>query len=232
MIDFHSHILPGVDDGSANVEESIALLNLLADQGVECVVATPHFYANHESVEEFLSRRQAAYNTLKSNLPECSPQIVLGAEVRYYEGISRMSNLRSLCMEGSKLLLLEMPMGSWTEYTIRELIDISCSTGVKLVLAHVERYWTSQKRSVWDRLLDNDILMQVNAGFFNRFGTRLKAINLLATHTVHLIGSDCHNLTDRQPKIRQAFDRIEKKLGAGFVSRMNEFSSSLLVNGR
>ena len=119
MIDFHSHILPGIDDGSKDVAESLAMLSALKEQGVDTVVATPHFYANHHSVEEFLRRRQKAMDRLSAELSEGAPTIVLGAEVRYYEGISHLQNLESLCIGDSKLLLLEMPFYKWTEYTVR-----------------------------------------------------------------------------------------------------------------
>ena len=109
MIDFHSHILPGMDDGSKNIEESLALLRMLAEQGVKKVVATPHFYANDESVEKFLARRQQSYESLRAALPAGMPEILLGAEVRYYQGISRLKELKELCVQGSNLLLLERP---------------------------------------------------------------------------------------------------------------------------
>lgn len=231
MIDFHSHILPRMDDGSANIDESLALLGMLRGQGAECVIATPHFYANHESTREFLSRRSAAYDALSPHLSEDLPRVLLGAEVRYYEGIGRMSDLRSLCIEGTRLLLLEMPMGHWTEYMVQELIDISCRAGVILILAHVERYYDAQSRGVWDRLLEADILMQVNASFFIRFGQRRRAIRLLKQNAIHLIGSDCHNLSDRKPQMREAFDYIEKRMGADFTHQMNAYTADLLGLG-
>ncbi|MBQ7355250.1 MAG: hypothetical protein IJW62_07020 [Clostridia bacterium] len=229
MIDFHSHILPAVDDGSADIDESLALLELLSGQGVDTVVATPHFYANHTSVEAFLTRRQDAYNQLKAAMPNSSPEILLGAEVRYYEGISRMRELRSLCIGDTRLLLLEMPMGHWTEYMVRELIDLACSTRIRLVLAHVERYYAAQDRSVWDRLRDSDVLLQVNASFFLGFGTRRRAVRMLDAGEIHLIGSDCHNLTDRKPQLDKAAAYIEKRLGAAFWEQMNEHTARLLL---
>lgn len=229
MIDFHSHILPGMDDGSKDLAESLALVQMLAEQGVETVVATPHFYANHESVDQFLARRQAAYELLPRHLPEGAPRILLGAEVRYYEGISRLSDLKSLRIQGSKLLLLEMSMSRWTEYTVRELEDLSRFRDVTLVMAHIERYLGVQDPAVLDRLLSDGILMQVNAGFFNRFLTRRKALRMLADGTVHLVGSDCHNLTDRPPMLHKAYQTIAKKLGDGFVTQMNDYAGDLLA---
>ena len=144
MIDWHSHILPEMDDGSHDTAESISLVNMQKSQGIETVIATPHFYANDETVDSFLDRRKNAYERLKAEFPEGSPEIVLGAEVRYYQGISRMEGLKSLRIEGSKLLLLEMPMSSWTEYMVRELIEMSAGSSIKIILAHVERYLALQ----------------------------------------------------------------------------------------
>lgn len=228
MIDWHSHILPGVDDGSRNVEQSLSMIGMLADQGVRTVVATPHFYANDESVDAFLERRGAAWELLQPRLPENAPQIILGAEVRYYQGISRMENLRDLRTEGTKLLLLEMPMAQWPEYAIRELTEISGKSGIKLVLAHIDRYFDLQKRSVWDSLYESGILMQVNADYFAGWMTRGKAISLLKAGGIHFVGSDCHNTTTRAPRIGQAFGTVRKKLGDEFVNQMNGYGYAAL----
>ena len=77
VTDFHSHILPGIDDGSTSVEESIALLRMEAEQGVEHVVATPHFYPNYQSPEEFLQKRADA-------------ELKLRREMEKYEGLPRL----------------------------------------------------------------------------------------------------------------------------------------------
>lgn len=227
MIDWHSHILPGVDDGSQNVEQSISILNMQAVQGVKTVVATPHFLANDESVESFLERREKAYEELKKQLPENSPNILLGAEVKYYNGISKMADLGKLKIEDSKLLLLEMPMSRWTEYTVRELTELSCKGNMRIVLAHIERYMSFQKSNVWERLFESGLLMQVNASFFTSYMTKRKAISLLRQGMIHFVGSDCHNTTSRAPKIDKAFDIIKKKFGDEYINRMNEYGYSL-----
>ncbi len=229
MIDWHSHILPGMDDGSEDVAESLAMLELQAAQGIKTVIATPHFYANDEAVEAFVLRRQKAYEELKAKLPKDAPQILLGAEVRYYRGISRMENIQSLQIQGSNLLLLEMPMREWTESMIKDLLELSGHSGVQLILAHVERYLSFQKRETWERLYENGILMQVNASFFTGFMSRRKAINLLQENLVHVVGSDCHNLTTRPPQLGKAFEAIGKKLGDRFLEQMEQYGYSLLT---
>ncbi|MBE6903040.1 MAG: capsular polysaccharide biosynthesis protein [Ruminococcaceae bacterium] len=229
MIDWHSHILPGIDDGSRNTSESEELINALALQGVSTIIATPHFYANDETVEAFLERRNKAFEILKGELSEEAPEILLGAEVRYYRGISRLENLKALRIEGTKLLLLEMPMSSWSEYMIRELIELSSKSSIKIILAHVERYLHLQKQAVWERLFENGILMQVNASFFITLASRRKAIALLNEGSIHIVGSDCHNMKSRPPMIDKAFEIIKRKLGGDYIKQINEYGYSLLA---
>ena len=228
MIDWHSHILPKMYDGSHDTAESVALLAMLAEQGISTVIATPHFYANDESVASFLDRRQQSFLQLGAALSAASPSVLLGAEVHYYQGISRLSGIRDLRIEGSGLLLMEMPMCRWTEYMIREIIEMSAS-GIRIVLAHIERYWRLQSRAVWDRLLNSGVLMQVNARFFASIGSRGKAISLLKKGRVHFVGSDCHGIVSRPPRIGEALTVIRKRLGEPYVRQMHEYGCAMLA---
>ncbi len=229
MIDFHSHILPKMDDGSRSYAESMAMLKELSNQGIETVIATPHFYANDESVAAFLERRDASFERIREVVQSDISEIKLGAEVRYYEGISRLESIEDLCIEGTNLLLLEMPFSRWTEYTINELTDICCSGKVILVLAHIDRYLKLQKWKVFDVLLRNGALMQINAGFINSVFTKRKAIGLLKSGAVHFIGSDCHNMANRAPDIGRAYGVISKKLGSDFLSEFVGFINNFII---
>ncbi len=228
MIDWHSHILPAMDDGSENTAESIELIKMLSQQGVNTVIATPHFYANDESVDSFLQRRETAKNELLSAFENCPLNIILGAEVKYYQGISHMENLEALSIQGTRLLLLEMPMCKWTEYTVKELENLSRTSGLTIILAHIERYISLQHSSVWDRLYESGFLMQVNASFFVEKAARRKALSLLKNGLVNFIGSDTHGISHRPPKIDEAFEVIEKKLGKATLERINEYGKSVL----
>ncbi len=228
MIDFHSHILPAVDDGSKNVEESKVLLSMLSQQGIKYVVATPHFLPEHESVDEFLLRRNKAFEELTVNYSEELPQIFLGAEVAYYEGISHLYGLEKLVIGDSRLLLVEMPLRKWSETSVRELTNIACSNTVTLVLAHIERYLPYNNKEAINTLLDCGVLLQTNASFFNEFQTKRKALRMLKDGLIHFVGSDCHNVRRRPPFIGQAYTFIAKKLGDGFLQDFTEYQSALL----
>jgi protein-tyrosine phosphatase len=218
-----------MDDGSGSVEESLKLILMQQQQGADKIIATPHFLANDESVDLFLERREASFKLLKPNLSDKAPQIILGAEVKYYEGISRLAQLKSLRIEGSNLLLLEMPFSKWSDYMVREITELSLMGDVNLVLAHIDRYLPLQSQNVWNYIFESDILTQVNASFFAGFATRRKALGMLKQGRIDFIGSDCHNLAQRPPQLDKAYGYIEKKLGIDFINQMNEYGESMLV---
>ena len=224
MIDWHSHILPAMDDGSKDPDESMAMIDALAAQGVDAVILTPHFYANDESVEAFLERRKESLDALKARMGNREMNLICGAEVRYYPGISRLEEIDRLTVGGTKLLLLEMPFAKWSDHTVKELLELANMRGVRIVMAHIERYLAFQSSRLLDTLIDNGIQMQVNASFFERAFTRKKAIRLLASGYVHFLGSDCHNMTTRAPRLSDAYSLIQKKLGDDFVLQMNAYS--------
>lgn len=228
MVDWHTHILPAMDDGSKSIEESVQMLRMLSEQGVSRVIATPHFYANNESVESFLDRRRESYEQLSEHLFEGAPEIRLGAEVAYYSGISRLPDLKRLCVEGSKCLLLEMPMSKWTEYIVKEIEELAHRGKINLVLAHVDRYQHFQNAKIWERLCESGCIMQVNASSVIGFTTRPRMLKLMRNESVHCIGSDCHNLAVRAPRIGRAYEIIEKKLGDRFVRKIKDFGHYLL----
>jgi protein-tyrosine phosphatase len=226
MIDFHTHILPNVDDGSKGVEESALMLTRLFEQGVNKVIATPHFYANDESVDEFLLRRNAAFEKLSKNGCDVS-KIILGAEVRYYDGISHLQDLKKLRIEGTRFLLLEMPFNKWTDYAINEVIDIANRGKISLVLAHIDRYLPIISKSVIAKLSANGVLFQANSSFFDSFFKALKAIKMLKENKIHFIGSDSHNMSDRSPNMNYAINVIKKKLGNDSLVEYIVFSNNL-----
>ncbi len=226
MIDFHSHILPALDDGAADTKESLAILRLLHAQGISTVVATPHFYADCETSDSFLQRRAVAAALLRLDMDGQLPKIICGAEVRYYSGISRMAGLSQLCIEGTRLLLLEMPSIHWTEYTVKELEELARIGEVTVVIAHIERYMRLQSAQTLARLYECGILVQCNASVFLSSTTKRRSLSMLREGKIHFIGSDCHNLTSRPPAIGRAYDVIKKKLGNEFLCELQKYGYS------
>lgn len=228
MTDYHSHILPGIDDGSRNVEQSLELLDMLARQGAGVSVATPHFYADRDTPAGFLAKRNAAYEELISHPDFPGTDIRLGAEVYYFSGISRMKELRDLRIEGTKLLLIEMPFTKWSDYVMRELYEIASSGYFVPVIAHLERYLEYQGRGIAEELIDRGMLIQCNTSFFADRSTGRKALKMLKKGLIHMIGTDCHNPDSRPPRLDEFREAVTGKLGPGFYERFEEENDSLL----
>lgn len=217
-----------MDDGSKDVEESLKLISMQTSQGVDTIIATPHFYADRDSVNSFLTRRQESYGKLVSVLDKNAPRILLGAEVAYYSGISRLQDLSELAIDKKRLLLVEMPMSHWSEYSLRELEELSRQGRFTVILAHIDRYIRLQSASVWERLEQSGIVMQVNADFFVGLSGRHKALSMLSGGHIHIIGSDCHNTVSRAPHMDKAYEVIERKMGKDLVADLDLLGRSLL----
>lgn len=223
MTDFHMHVLPGIDDGSKSAEMSVAMLETSAAYGVSTVCATSHFYAHDNSLGRFLHRRAEAFQRLRQAMDgrDDLPEILLGAEVYYFSGMSAMEGLERLCLEGTDLLLLEMPFVRWTDRMLREVQAIR-SRGIQPVAAHIERYMHIQDRKTMERFLDMDVLVQCNAEFFHSRRTARHALGMLKRESIHFLGSDAHNMSSRSPDLGEALRLIEKKLGREAVLRLED----------
>lgn len=231
VIDFHSHVLPGVDDGSASVEESIALLQAEKQQGISCVIATPHFYAQHDTPERFLKRRAAAEERLREEMVKIPdlPELKIGAEVYYFKGISDSDVISELTIDSKRCILLEMPVSPWTDSMYREIENLYVRRGMVPIIAHIDRYiGPFHTFGIPKRLRELPVLVQANAEFFLNRSTSSMALRMLKNDGIHLLGTDCHNLKDRKPNLGDAIALINKKLGKDAIMRIQACEQDVL----
>ena len=207
-IDLHSHLLPGMDDGSKSVEQSLEILSASWAQGIRVMAATSHFYPSENSPEQYLERREHSLQKLAGSLEPDMPVLLPGAEVYYFEGISSAKGIDALKITGTPLLLLEMPFGPWTDRMIGDIMALADQPGMRVLLAHIERYMRWQKKYVWDDLRDYGVLMQSNAEFFLTWQTKRKAIRMLRDGKIHFIASDTHNTSSRPQRLGEALKVI------------------------
>ena len=212
MLDMHSHILPKMDDGSKSVEMSLQMLRSSKKQGVTTIISTSHFYGHNEHPERFLERREHSFKKLSSQLSDREPEILLGAEVYYYPGISNSDCIAQLAIEGTDLIMIEMPFIPWSDMIFDELISLQYRYHLQVVLAHVERYQSIQKRAIYERLFEQPFYFQCNASVFSSFRSRRLALKLLDRGLLHFLGTDCHNTDTRPPNMQEAQKIVEKKL--------------------
>ena len=208
MIDYHCHILPQMDDGPDRLSECLTMLRHSKEQGVEVMVSTSHFYADEDYPAQFVERRNAAFRRLREAMgrnTDSYPLIVLGAEVLYFPGISQAQDIEKLTIGSGRTILVEPPMTPWSDTMLDEIVELGKNLRCKPVIAHVDRYMRMLKdKHLLDRVLERNLLVQVNASWFLDPGTVKAAVRSLKQGKIHLIGSDCHNLLSRSPNLGQA----------------------------
>lgn len=212
ICDLHGHFLPGMDDGSASVAESLQMLEMAAQQGIGQMFATPHYYPV-ETVDEFLQRREESAQQLIQAMEAAGkvlPKVCLGAEVAYRQGIGNADNLEKVCLGKSRYLLLELPFAPWKPSMFRDISSMSNVRGIIPVIAHVERYLGMQEKKYIRQLMEQDVVFQMNASMLLHWNTRGKAKRMLQSGSVHLLGSDCHNMMARKPNLGPAVDYLGK----------------------
>lgn len=219
MLDMHCHLLPGIDDGSDSVETTIKMLQMLRDQGVTQVAATPHFYAGDCRPEDFLQRREQSLSALAGL--EGLPEILPGAEVAYFDSMGQCTVLQELAIGRTGLVLVEMPFADWSARMISELERLKFRQGLQPVLAHVERYrGKTQLAKFLPQLEEIGVAMQCNAeAFLDRASCRW-ATAMVKKGYVQFLGTDAHNLTGRAPRYGQAVAVLQKKLPAERVAQL------------
>ncbi len=227
--DFHSHILPCMDDGSKSPEMTRLMLDEMSAQGMERVIATPHFYPTKCGIGRFCEKRERAVELFLSVYDrEIHPKVHIGAEVAYCRGISQSEDLSELCIKGTRYLLLEMPYARWTDDILDEVFSIPEEQNLQVVLAHVERYLHLQQHHTLEYLIDNRMIIQCNAEYFVEKSTSKKAMKMLDRGKIHLLGSDSHNLSDRRPNLGDAVTEISLHGLSECLKKIGNFANQIL----
>ncbi len=231
MIDFHSHILPGIDDGAGSLEEALSMLRKAYDDGIDTVVSTSHIYIEQESdIDDFLNARKTAYDRLMhaiANTKDEYPEIKLGCEVHLKNNIDEMKKLTELAIEGTDYILLEMPYHSWKSEMYELVYNISVM-GVKPIMAHIERFL--KYRNEFHNLKSVGAVFQVNADPFLHKSMRKELLELYYDGYVHVLGSDMHNMDDRVNNLKEAYEIIEKYYGSAFSDYTEKNAQRILNN--
>lgn len=210
-----------MDDGSDSIQTSLKMLRMSFLQGVDIVVSTSHYYADEEYPCMFLERRKHRLFVLQEamlRIPEAFPRIIPGAEVLYFPGIESAEEISELKIMGSDAILIEPPMIPWRDSMLDEIGNLRRTQNCVPVIAHVDRYMRYlDDETLIDRVLERNLLVQVNADYFLNPKTERMAFQNLKKGKIQVIGSDCHNLANRAPNLSAVRQAAEKhRLSAEF----------------
>lgn len=229
IIDFHSHILPNIDDGSDSVETSLNMLSTMHNQGVNAVVATPHFYAHKDRVDPFIQKRQSSFELLEKSLPDICPDILLGTEIAYFRGISSAEEVKKLTIEKTGILLLEMPFQKWNDEIIGEVKHLVNSRKFAVMIAHLDRYLDIKDNKPFiKKLLSLPVIVQLNASAFLDHKSKRKTIKLAEKQDRVVLGSDAHNMNSRPPILGEARTVLLEHCNPCVLDKIDKMGENLL----
>lgn len=234
MVDIHCHILPGVDDGAGNLEDSLIMAKKAALEGIHTIIATPHLNSSYdnrkESIVKIVSELNYALQAEKINvkiLPGQEPRIYGEILVDYEKGEIQTLN-------DSQYIFIEFPSNHVPKYTEKLLFDLQVK-GLTPIIVHPERNSALIERpELLYHLVEKGALTQLTASSLcGYFGKKIRDFSeqLLESNLTHFIGSDAHNIGNRSFKMEEAFDLIDSNFGIDFVYLFKE-NAELLIEGK
>jgi len=223
FIDFHTHILPNMDDGATDSHISVEMLKRLKQQGVNTVILTPHFYTDKETLADFISRRATSFHTLLSVSDQLDIRLMLACEMYLTDYIFNYEDISPLCVNSGKYLLTELPFSChFSSSTLDRISRLIATLNVVPVLAHIERYPHLMKdKKCLCKLIEMGCLAQINLdSLSDGFLQRRTLLNYINENLVHIVGTDCHNMTTRAPWYLEGIQLIEKRSGRESVETL------------
>lgn len=217
MIDLHSHILPGVDDGSPDIDTSLAMARMAVADGIEVMAATPHFMPGmYDNRSADIRARVATFNE-RLEQDGIDLAVVTGADAHIRpDFLAALKAGEILSLHDTRYVLFEPPHNIMPQRMEDVLFNLQVA-GYVPVLTHPERLkWIEQHYSVVQRLAEAGVWMQITAGSLTgRFGRRPRywAERMLNEGRIHILASDAHNLTSRPPIMSDACDLAAAALG-------------------
>lgn len=217
VYDLHNHVLPDLDDGAKDFEESVKMLKIAQEEGILTVAATPHFILDgnekdlYYSAKKRLSELQylAAYNKI-----EVSTR--LGFELLLNENIYSFPSLSYFTIEGSSLLLFETSSDCSANF-LQDAVLWMRSRHLTPVLAHPERYsYSTKKLDLLRDLNQKGLWIQINtSGISGQSGQTVmnRAKKLVNSDLNFLLGSDAHSPDKRPPQMKEALKKLETWVG-------------------
>ena len=235
MIDIHCHILPGLDDGAQNFNDSLEMAKAAVNNGIHKVVATPHHktsrYNNPKSA--IVEKVNELNELLQEN--QVPLEVLLGQEVRVFgELLEEYKNEQLLTVNLQNYVLIEFPSNHVPSYTEQLFYDIQM-IGLTPVIVHPER--NSQIVEQPDKLyhlIEKGALSQITASSITGdLGKKIQkfSFQLIDANLTHFIATDAHNITSRPFNLAEAYDVVEKEYGIDFVD-MFMSNAEQMVGGK
>ncbi|MDQ0160440.1 tyrosine-protein phosphatase [Alkalibacillus salilacus] len=235
MIDIHSHILPGVDDGAQNINDSIEMAKMAVSQGITTIYATPHHLnGRYETLPQTINEQVHILNQ-ELHKHQIDLTIKSGQEIRINGEVNEYLTKKSAIALGdnTNYVLIEFPTSHVPKYSKYTFYDLQ-RDGYLPIVVHPERNAAIFKHpSILYRMIKRGAFSQLTAGSVaGHFGKKIQSLcfRLIEANLVHFIASDAHNIDSRGFFMKEAFEVIEKRYGYGLVEQFQENARAVSSN--
>lgn len=213
-----------MDDGARNIKESIKLTELLFAQGVTGAVCTPHYIPYEMDIDEFTTKRNQSVSLLKG----LNFTLIPASETFLHDILFLNKTLDPLTIENTPYLLLELPfLKKWDKSLYENIEKLMALYNIIPIIAHIERYPGAKKDNI-KRLKEIGCVMQLNSSSLLYKKTQKRALYLIKKGLIDVLGSDCHNLETRPPRIKPALEIISNRLGEQYCDKFKNNSAIIL----
>lgn len=233
MIDIHCHILPGIDDGSRNVEESMEMIREAYKAGFTNIISTSHYIEESYNVPK--AKRQELIDMLNSKIEQEGMNIKIynGAEAYITPNLVELIKAEELpTMNGTKYLLMELPMHNQI-LNLESIVSKVINQGITLIIAHPERYDIVQKNyKVLNELADMGVLFQANYGScIGQYGKEAEKTlkKLLKANRISFFGTDCHREGSVYCQMPEILKKLEKMIGKEKLEELTTTNPQKLI---
>ena len=233
MIDFHSHIIPNIDDGSSSLEESINLIKEAEKAGFTAIISTSHYIEgyydyNQEERKKYLENLYNAENNDKN------VKLYLGSEIYITEDMFELiEQEKASTINNSRYILFELPMNSKT-FLAKEIVYRAIEKGYLPIIAHPERYTYVQEDINYARELSNmGALFQSNYGsIIGMYGNHAKKTiyKLLEDDLIQFLGSDVHREGQIYNKVPKILKKLEKVISKKKIEELTQINAEKVLN--
>ena len=236
MIDFHSHILPKIDDGSKSVEETFELLKEAKQAGFDEIISTSHYMEEYYEVN--VAEREAWVDAISQNLHrvDLDLKLYLGSEIYITDNIVKLlEEGKASSINNSNYVLFELPLNS-KPMNLYDVVYEMLQNRIVPVLAHPERYLFVQKEpEIIYELIQKGVLMQANYGsILGRYGEKAALIvqKLLENNMIHFLGSDVHKTNTIYPQVPEALRIIKIIVGEEKLREITDINPKLVLQNK
>jgi len=238
MIDIHTHILPGLDDGSESLEMSLKMARLAEADGIHQIVATPHLYRGsyiNNGLDVIEEKKKELQTLLKSE--RIGIELFHGTEVYVSHNLIEkvISERENLVINHGQYMLIEFPSGHIFA-GVKDLIFEIMTEGLQVIIVHPERNRVFQNNpdSLFE-LIEMGALCQANSGSFTGLYGRIvqdTVHSFLSWGYLHFLGSDCHNTRSLPPNLSQARNQIEELAGGETAQALVSDNPQAMLAGK